>query len=158
MIKVGIGYDAHQLAKGERFVIGGIEIPYQYGSVGHSDGDVLIHAMVDSLLGAANFGDIGQLFPSSQKKWKDSNSLNFLEITNSKLVAVGYEIIHIDSIVVLQAPMISEFIPEMKNKISKILALELSQISIKATTTDHLGYIGESKGLAAQSISTIQNK
>ena len=158
MIKVGIGYDAHQLAKGERFVIGGVEIPYEYGSVGHSDGDVLIHAIVDSLLGAANLGDIGELFPSSEKKWKDSNSLNFLDISNSKLISQGYEIVHIDSVIILQTPMISEFIPEMKNKISKKLALEISQISIKATTTDHLGYIGESKGLAAQSISTLQNK
>ena len=158
MIKVGIGYDAHQLAKGETFIIGGIEIPYEYGSVGHSDGDVLIHAIIDSLLGAANLGDIGQLFPSSEKKWKDFNSLSLLDISNSRLVSKGYEIVHIDSIVILQAPMISDFIPEMKNKISKILALEISQISIKATTTDHLGYIGESKGLAAQSISTIQNK
>jgi 2-C-methyl-D-erythritol 2,4-cyclodiphosphate synthase len=158
MIKVGIGYDAHQLAKGETFIIGGIEIPYEYGSVGHSDGDVLIHAIIDSLLGAANLGDIGQLFPSSEKKWKDFNSLSLLDISNSRLVSKGYEILHIDSIVILQEPMISEFIPKMKNKISKILALELSQISIKATTTDHLGYIGESKGLAAQSISTIKNK
>ena len=158
MIKVGIGYDAHQLAKGETFIIGGIEIPYEYGSVGHSDGDVLIHAIIDSLLGAANLGDIGQLFPSSEKKWKNFNSLSLLDISNSRLVSKGYEIVHIDSIVILQEPMISEFIPKMKNKISKILALELSQISIKATTTDHLGYIGESKGLAAQSISTIQNK
>jgi len=158
MIKVGIGYDAHQLAKGETFIIGGIEIPYEHGSVGHSDGDVLIHAIIDSLLGAANLGDIGQLFPSSEKKWKDFNSLSLLDISNSRLISKGYEIVHIDSIVILQEPMISEFIPKMKNKISKILALELSQISIKATTTDHLGYIGESKGLAAQSISTIQNK
>jgi 2-C-methyl-D-erythritol 2,4-cyclodiphosphate synthase len=158
MIKVGIGYDAHQLAKGETFIIGGIEIPYEHGSVGHSDGDVLIHAIIDSLLGAANLGDIGQLFPSSEKKWKDFNSLSLLDISNSRLISKGYEIAHIDSIVILQEPMISEFIPKMKNKISKILALELSQISIKATTTDHLGYIGESKGLAAQSISTIQNK
>ena len=158
MIKVGIGYDAHQLAKGETYIIGGIEIPYEYGSIGHSDGDVLIHAIIDSLLGAANLGDLGQLFPSSEKKWKDFNSLSLLDISNSRLVSKGYEIVHIDSIVILQEPMISEFIPKMKNKISKILALELSQISIKATTTDHLGYIGESKGLAAQSISTIQNK
>ncbi|MDB9884185.1 2-C-methyl-D-erythritol 2,4-cyclodiphosphate synthase [Candidatus Marinimicrobia bacterium] len=157
-MKVGIGYDAHQLAKGETFIIGGIEIPYEHGSVGHSDGDVLIHAIIDSLLGAANLGDIGQLFPSSEKKWKDFNSLSLLDISNRRLISKGYEIVHIDSIVILQEPMISEFIPKMKNKISKILALELSQISIKATTTDHLGYIGESKGLAAQSISTIQNK
>ena len=158
MIKVGIGYDAHRLVKGERFVIGGVEIPNEYGSVGHSDGDVLIHAIVDSLLGAANFGDIGKLFPSSEKKWKDCNSLNFLDISNGKLMSKGYEIIHIDSTIILQTPIISEFIPEMKNKISNILDIELSQISIKATTTDYLGYIGESKGLAAQSISTIQNK
>ena len=158
MIKVGIGYDAHRLAKGERFVIGSVEIPNEYGSVGHSDGDVLIHAIVDSLLGAANVGDIGKLFPSNEKKWKDCNSLNFLDISNGKLMSKGYEIIHIDSIIILQAPIISELIPGMKNKISNILDIELSQISIKATTTDYLGYIGESKGLAAQSISTIQNK
>ena len=158
MIKVGIGYDAHQLSKGERFVIGGVEIPYEYGSVGHSDGDVLIHAIVDSLLGAANLGDLGKLFPSSEKKWKDSNSLNFLEITIDMLESAGYEIVHIDSIIILQTPMVSEFIPQMKNQISKAINLKESQISIKATTTDYLGYIGESKGLAAQSIATIKNK
>lgn len=157
MIKTGIGYDAHQLSKGRRLILGGVEISSEYGALGHSDGDVLIHAIVDALLGAANLGDIGKLFPSEDNQWKGASSLSFLKISIEKVKSKRYTINHIDSIIILQEPKISPFIPEMQDRISNVLNLQKNQISIKATTTDHLGYIGEGKGLAAQSIATIQS-
>ena len=155
MIKTGIGYDVHQLSEGEKLTLGGVEIPSKVGAVGHSDGDALIHSIVDALLGAANLGDIGQIFPSEDDQWKDVDSLHFLNIVGEKVGDVGFEINHIDSIIVLQKPKLSGFIPEIKYKIAYTLQIDESSVSVKATTTDHLGYIGEGKGIAAQAIATI---
>jgi len=155
MIKTGIGYDVHQLSKGEKLILGGVVIPSEVGAVGHSDGDALIHSIVDALLGAASLGDIGQLFPSEEDQWKDADSLHFLNIAGEKVRGAEFEIKHIDSIVVLQKPKLSGFIPEIKYKIAYTLQIDESSVSVKATTTDHLGYIGEGKGIAAQAIATI---
>ena len=155
MIKTGIGYDVHQLSKGEKLILGGVVIPSEVGAVGHSDGDALIHSIVDALLGAASLGDIGQLFPSEEDQWKDADSLHFLNIAGEKVRGAEFEIKHIDSIIVLQKPKLSGFIPEIKYKIAYTLQIDESSVSVKATTTDHLGYIGEGKGIAAQAIATI---
>ena len=155
MIKTGIGYDVHQLAESEKLTLGGVEIPSKVGAVGHSDGDALIHSIVDALLGAANLGDIGQLFPSEDDQWKDADSLHFLNIAGEKVRGAEFEIKHIDSIIVLQKPKLSGFIPEIKYKIAYTLQIDELCVSVKATTTDHLGYIGEGKGIAAQAIATI---
>jgi len=157
MIKTGIGYDVHQLAVGEKLILGGVEIPSEMGAVGHSDGDALVHSIVDALLGAANLGNIGKLFPSEDDRWKDADSLHFLNVTGDKLRSAGFEINHIDSVIILQKPKLSGFIPEMKYKIAYTLQLDEAQVSVKATTTDQLGYIGEGKGIAAQSIATISS-
>ena len=156
MIKTGIGYDVHQMAKGEKFILGGVEIPSEVGAVGYSDGDALVHAMVDALLGAASLGDIGKFFPSKDDQWKDVDSLHFLNVVGEKVRGAGFQINHIDAIIIFQKPKLAGFIPEMKYKIAYTLQLEKGQVSIKATTTDHLGYIGEGKGIAAQAIATIE--
>jgi 2-C-methyl-D-erythritol 2,4-cyclodiphosphate synthase len=157
MIKIGIGYDVHQLRKGEKLVLGGVAIPSEAGAVGHSDGDALVHAIVDALLGAANLGDIGKLFPSEDEKWKNADSLRFLNIAGEKLKNSQFEISHIDSIIILQKPKLAGFISDMKYKIAYTLQLDKSQVSVKATTTDYLGFIGECKGIAAQAIATISS-
>ena len=156
MIKTGIGYDVHQLSEGEKLILGGVVIPSEVGAVGHSDGDALIHSIVDALLGAANLGDIGQLFPSEDDQWKDVDSLHFLNIVGEKVRGAEFEINHIDSIIVLQKPKLAGFIQEMKYKIADALQIDESSVSVKATTTDHLGYIGEGKGIAAQAIATLK--
>ena len=112
MIKTGIGYDVHQLSEGEKLILGGVVIPSEIGAIGHSDGDALIHSIVDALLGAANLGDIGQLFPSEDDQWKDVDSLHFLNIVGEKVRGEEFEINHIDSIIVLQKPKLSGFIQE----------------------------------------------
>ena len=155
MIKTGIGYDVHQLAEGEKLILGGVEIPSEVGLVGHSDGDALIHSVIDALLGAASMGDIGQLFPSEDEQWKDADSFHFLSVTGEKMRSAKCEINHIDSVIILQKPKLTGFIPEMKYKISDTLQLNESQVSIKATTADYLGFIGKGKGLAVQTIATI---
>ena len=144
------------MAEGEKLILGGVEIPSEVGAVGHSDGDALLHAIVDALLGASGLGDIGQLFPSEDDQWKDEDSLHFLNVVGEKVRSAGFEINHIDAIIILQKPKLAGFIPEMKYKIAYTLQLVEGQVSVKATTTDHLGYIGEGKGIAAQAIATIE--
>ena len=157
MIKTGIGYDVHKLAMGRKLVIGGLEIPSEFGSVGHSDGDVLLHAIVDSMLGGSSLGDIGQLFSSDDNKWKDMNSMIFLENVTEKVKSAGFRINHIDSVIILQEPKLSEHIITMRSNIANTIKIDNSQISIKATTTDHIGNIGKGKAIAAQAITTLEN-
>ena len=155
MIRSGIGFDAHQLKKGIDLYIGGVKIDSNLGSLGHSDGDALIHALADSLLGAAGMGDIGQYFPSEEKKWENAKSEIFLFEVKKILINNGFKISNIDCTVILQKPKINSYIEPIRNNISRILELNKNYISIKATTTDHLGYIGESKGWSVISIATI---
>jgi len=157
MIKTGIGYDVHKLAMGRKLVIGGLEIPSEFGSVGHSDGDVLLHAIVDSMLGGSSLGDIGQLFSSEDNKWKDMNSMIFLENVTEKVKSAGFRINHIDSVIVLQEPKLSEHIIAMRSNIANTIKIDKSQISIKATTTDYIGNIGKGNAIAAQAITTLEN-
>ena len=157
MIKTGIGYDIHKLALGKKLSVGGVEIKSEFGSVGHSDGDVLIHAIVDSVLGALSMGDIGQLFPSDDEKWKNIHSLFFLEVVGKKLKSSDYKINHIDSVVILEKPKLSNYIPEMRTNISDTLKIDISQISIKATTADYQDSIGKNEAIAAQAIATLEN-
>ena len=140
-----------------KLILGGIEIPSEFGSVGHSDGDVLIHAIVDSILGASSMGDIGQLFSSSNDKWKDADSMIFLKQTVEKVRSAGFKINHIDSVIILQQPNISSYIDSMRSNISERISVDKSQISIKATTTDYMGYIGKGEGIATQTIATLDH-
>ena len=155
MIKTGIGYDVHQLGEGMPLIIGGVTIESSLGSIGHSDGDGLIHAICDSLLGASGLGDIGVFFPSDDKKWENVQSHLFLTEVNKMVLKSGYYISNIDCTIVLQKPKLNSYREQIKKNISKILSLNENAISIKATTTDHLGYIGKSKGWSVIAISTI---
>ena len=155
MIRSGIGFDAHQLKKGIDLYIGGIKIDSHLGSVGHSDGDALIHALVDSLLGAAGMGDIGQYFPSEKVEWENVKSELFLIEIRKILINNGFKISNVDCTVVLQKPKINSYIEPIRDNVSRILELKRNCVSIKATTTDYLGYIGDSKGWSVISIATI---
>ena len=156
MIKTGIGYDIHKLARGKKLFVGGVEVKSDFGSIGHSDGDVLIHAIADSLLGASTLGDIGQFFPSEDVKWKDIHSLYFLEVVEKKIKSSGYKINHIDSVVILERPRLSDYIIKMRTNISSTLKIDISQISVKATTADYLDSVGKNEAIAAQAIATIE--
>ena len=155
MIRTGIGYDVHQLAKGELLNIGGVDIPSSFGSVGHSDGDALIHAVVDALLGASALGDIGQFFPSNDDTWKGAPSSYFLADAVKRIGEAGFEINNIDATIILQKPKLEEFIPKMKYNLSHSMQIDESKVSIKATTSDHLGFVGDSSGWAVQAIATL---
>ena len=155
MIKTGIGYDVHKLKEGIPLIIGGVMIESSLGSVVHSDGDGLIHAICDSFLGAYGIGDIGTFFPSDNKKWENAESRLFLTEVNKMVLQAGYYISNIDCTIVLQKPKLNNYIPGIKKNIANILKLSANNISIKATTTDYLGYIGESKGWSVIAVSTI---
>ena len=158
MYKVGIGYDVHQLKSGESLILGGVDIEFDKGISGHSDGDVLTHSIIDSILGASSNGDIGKHFPSSDEKWKNFSSLKMLGFIYNDLIKQYYRIEHIDAVLILQEPNLSRFIDEMKSNILENLNNEKCTVSIKATTTDYLGFIGEGKGIACQAISTLIKK
>jgi 2-C-methyl-D-erythritol 2,4-cyclodiphosphate synthase len=158
MTRTGIGIDAHAFITGEGFVLGGVSIPDSRSISGHSDGDVVIHAIVDALLGAAAEGDIGTHFPSSDPQWKDASSRTFLTWTKGKLSETGYGIDHVDCSVILQEPAIAGYIPEMRRNVSIDLEIDIDQVSIKATTTDHLGFAGRKEGIAAMAVATITSR
>ena len=155
MIKSGIGYDVHSLVKGEELIIGGVKIDSSWGSAGHSDGDVLLHAIVDALLGAAKLGDIGMHFTSSDERWKGMESIHFLEQAALLVRGQGFEIDHVDSTVILEEPKLAEIIPQMVYKVSYTLKIDETAVSIKATTTDKMGFIGRGEGVGAMAIATI---
>ena len=158
MYKVGIGYDVHQLKSGESLILGGVDIEFDRGISGHSDGDVLTHSIIDSILGASSNGDIGKHFPSSDEKWKNFSSLKMLGLVYNDLIMRDFKIEHIDAVLILQEPNLSRFIDKMKKNILDNLNNEKCTVSIKATTTDYLGFIGEGKGIACQAIATLIKK
>ena len=155
-MRIGIGVDIHPLKENNPLIIGGVVIPAPLGSQGHSDGDALIHAIVDALLGALGLGDIGSYFPSNDDKWENVSSTLFLKDCVEKIINAGWEIENIDTIVILQNPKISEFIPQIKMKLSQTIHISKNQISVKATTTDHLGFIGKEMGWATQAIALLK--
>ena len=158
MIRTGIGYDSHKLVKGNNLIIGGVPIPSNYKSVGHSDGDSLIHAIIDSILGAASLGDIGQHFPSSDKTLKGSPSSYFLKEVMDKLAKNNYYVVNIDSTIILQKPLVGPHITKIKKNLSTLMHINENKVSVKATTTDGLGVIGASEGWSALAISTLTKK
>ena len=156
--RVGYGIDVHKLKKNIPLIIGGIKIKSSYGIEGHSDGDVLIHAIVDSILGALSLGDIGTYFPSNNNKWKNCNSQIFLEHSMHKLTELDFQICNIDTTIILELPHLNPYIQDIRENLSKIMNIGLECISIKATTTDRLGFIGKKEGIAAMSSILIKNK
>jgi len=155
-LKVGIGCDSHPLVSGRRLILGGVDIPYDKGLSGWSDADVVTHAIVDALCGAADLGDIGTLFPSQEQEYKDISSLVLLRKASEQLKAQGLKVTNIDVTIIAQNPKLSPFIPEMRKRLSQVLSVESTQVTIKATTTNGLGFIGRGEGIAAQSVALIQ--
>lgn len=153
--RIGLGYDVHKLQEGLKFYLGGIEIPHYKGSVAHSDGDVLIHAICDALLGAANLRDIGYHFPDTDNQYKNIDSKILLHKTYILVKEKGFCIENIDSIISLQKPKIMNYIPEMQKTLADILKIDIENISIKATTTEHLGFEGREEGVSAKAIVLI---
>ncbi|PWD99908.1 2-C-methyl-D-erythritol 2,4-cyclodiphosphate synthase [Marinilabilia rubra] len=156
-IRIGMGYDVHQLAEGYKLWIGGIEIPFKKGSVGHSDGDVLIHAICDALLGALNLRDIGYHFPDTDPDLKGIDSKILLEKTMNIIREKGYDLGNMDTTICLQKPKINPHIPEMQKTLARVMKVDISQVSVKATTTEKLGFVGEGKGISAYA-SVLINK
>ena len=158
MIRTGIGYDVHPLAEGETLIIGGVEVPSSFGSVGHSDGDALIHAVVDALLGAAALGDIGQFFPSNDESWKGTPSTHFLANAVKRIRDAGFEINNVDATIILQKPKLADHMQQMRYNLAYSMQIDEPQVSVKATTTDHLGFVGDGSGWAVQAIATLCKK
>tara|TARA_Y100001970_G_C14034374_1_gene750294 strand:- start:420 stop:935 length:516 start_codon:yes stop_codon:yes gene_type:complete len=150
-LRIGNGFDVHPLVKGRPLILGGVKIEHDYGCDGHSDGDVITHSIMDSILGALGQGDLGDHFPSSDNKYKNANSIELLKNIHSKFLNKGWSIINIDSTIILQAPIIKPYIKTMEETIHNICCKlnDANSISIKATTTDHLGFIGNKEGIAA---------
>ncbi len=154
-MRIGLGYDVHQLVPDRKLWLGGIEIPHTLGLLGHSDADVLLHAICDALLGAAALGDIGKHFPDNDPKYKNIDSKLLLRRCNELLLENGYRVGNIDSIIVAQKPKVGPYIPQMRECIASILSIEPGQVSVKATTTEHLGFEGREEGISAHAIALL---
>jgi 2-C-methyl-D-erythritol 2,4-cyclodiphosphate synthase len=155
-MRIGQGFDVHALVAGRRLVMGGVEIPHAKGLAGHSDADVLLHAICDALLGAAALGDIGVHFPDSDAKYAEIDSRELLRSVVKKVGLAGYRIVNVDATIIAQAPRMAPHVPRMTGNIAADLGVNPSQVSIKATTTEGLGYTGRGEGIAAQAIALIE--
>lgn len=155
-IKVGFGFDVHQMKEGHPFIVGGVDLQHHSGAFGHSDADVLVHAICDAILGAANLEDIGYHFPNTDMKWKGVSSLVLLKECIALIQEKGWSIINIDSMLCLEAPKIKPFIPQMKIKIAEATGLDVEDISIKATTNETMGFIGRQEGVVAYAVCLLQ--
>lgn len=156
MYKIGYGFDAHRFSKDSKLIIGGVEIPFELGLAGHSDADVLSHAICDALLGALGEGDIGSHFPDSDPKYKGMSSLVFLEETIALMHKKGFEIENLDSVVVCEKPKIAPHIKQIKDTLSPVLKISTDLLGIKATTTDKMGFTGRGEGIAAHTVALIK--
>lgn len=156
MIRVGSGYDVHKLVEGRKLILGGVTIPFEKGLLGHSDADVLVHAVMDALLGAAAMGDIGQHFPDNDNSYKDISSMKLLYKVLYLLKKENYDIINIDATVIAQKPKLASYISDMKKNIAEVLEIEQNQINIKATTEEGLGFTGAGLGIAANAVCLIE--
>lgn len=156
--RVGIGFDVHKFAFGRKLILGGVEIPSEKGLEGHSDADVLLHAICDALLGAAALGDIGKHFPNTDDRYKNISSLILLEKTNELIASQNFVVANIDSTIIAERPKLLPYIEEMTEKISEVLKINKSQISIKATTSEKLGFTGREEGIVAMAVALIYSK
>jgi 2-C-methyl-D-erythritol 2,4-cyclodiphosphate synthase len=155
-IRIGHGYDVHKLVEGRRLILGGVDIPYEKGLLGHSDADVLLHAISDSLLGAAALGDIGKHFPDTDAAYKNADSLVLLKRVNELLLSAGYRASNVDATVIAQAPKLAMHIEQMRKNIASALGTELCDISVKATTEERLGFTGRGEGISAHAVCIIE--
>ena len=151
-MRVGLGYDVHKLVEGRKLIMGGVEIPHTHGLLGHSDADVLVHAIMDSMLGALALGDIGKHFPDNDEKYKGADSIKLLEFVNNLIVEKGYTIGNIDATIIAQNPKMLPHIDTMRRNIAEALNIDINNINIKATTEEKLGFTGQELGISSQSI------
>jgi 2-C-methyl-D-erythritol 2,4-cyclodiphosphate synthase len=156
VVTTGIGYDCHAFGADRRLVLGGIEIPHDRGLVGHSDADVLTHAVIDALLGAAALGDIGQHFPDTDERYRDANSLELLRITAAMLADAGYGIVHIDATVMIERPAVSPKRDAIRGALAAALGVRVEEVSVKATRGEGMGFVGHEEGAAALAIATVR--
>ena len=158
MTRFGMGYDVHKLVENRKLIIGGVDIPYEKGLLGHSDADVLLHAISDALLGAAALGDIGKHFPDTDPRYKGADSLKLLEEVGNLLVAKGYVVGNVDATIVAQKPKMLPYIPQMRENIARVLHVDIDQINVKATTEEHLGFTGSGQGISSYAVAGIEPK
>jgi 2-C-methyl-D-erythritol 2,4-cyclodiphosphate synthase len=158
MFRIGQGFDVHRFASGRELIVGGVNIPYELGLLGHSDADVLLHAISDAILGALGEGDIGKHFPDTNEAFKGADSKKLLQHVVSIMKSKGYQVVNIDSTIIAQNPKMSPFIPEMNKVIAGLLGIELEQVNVKATTTEKLGFTGREEGVAAEAIVLLSQK
>lgn len=156
MTRFGMGYDVHRLVAGRRLIVGGVDIPHEYGLLGHSDADVLLHAVEDALLGAAALGDLGRHFPDSDERWKGVSSMKLMEHVAEMIREKGYRVGNIDATIVAQRPKFAPYIEEMRCNIAEKLGLELDRVNVKATTEEKLGFTGEEKGISAYAVAGLE--
>ena len=154
-MRIGHGYDVHRLAQGRKFILGGVEIPHETGLLGHSDADVLVHAIMDSILGACALGDIGKLFPDSDEKYRGADSLGLLKEVMRLVKENGFTVINIDSTVAAQSPKLAPYIMQMRQNIASAAGIDVSRVSVKATTEEGLGFTGERLGVSATAICLV---
>lgn len=155
-MRIGIGYDVHRLIEGRKLILGGVAIPFEKGLLGHSDADVLVHAINDALLGAAALGDIGTHFPDTDIKYKDISSILLLKEVKKILSEAGYKVVNIDSVICAERPKLSPYINEMRENIAAALTIDKNRVSIKVTTTEKLGFEGREEGISSQAVCLIE--
>ncbi len=156
MTRVGIGYDVHPLVAGRRLILGGVEIPHDRGLEGHSDADVLLHAICDAVLGALGAGDIGHFFPNTDPRWKNAPSRLFIEEAARQVAARGGRVVNVDATVIAQEPKLAPHIPRMRQCIAAALGVREEQIGLKATTNERLGFVGREEGIAAMAVASVE--
>jgi 2-C-methyl-D-erythritol 2,4-cyclodiphosphate synthase len=156
MSRVGIGFDSHRLAVGRRLVIGGVEIPYERGLDGHSDSDVLAHAVIDALLGAAGMGDIGEHFPDTDERWRDADSMQLLARVVESVHAAGLEVVNVDCTVVMEAPKLLPHKPAIREGLAAVLGVELACVNVKASTGEGMGFVGRGEGVATLAVAGLR--
>ena len=156
-MRIGHGYDVHKLVEGRDLILGGVKIPYEKGLLGHSDADVLLHAVSDALLGAAALGDIGKHFPDTDPQYKGADSLELLRVVGEKIKEAGYKVCNIDVTMIAQRPKLAPHIPTMRENIARVLSVELSQVNVKATTEEHLGFTGDGSGMSCHAVCLLEN-
>jgi 2-C-methyl-D-erythritol 2,4-cyclodiphosphate synthase len=154
----GIGYDCHRFAAGRRLILGGVEIPHERGLEGHSDADVLTHAVIDALLGAAGLGDIGEHFPDTDERYRDADSLVLLETVLTTVIATGLEVLHVDCTVVMEAPKLAPHRQAIRESLARALGLSATRVNVKATTGEGMGFVGRGEGVAALAVASLRTR
>lgn len=156
-MRIGHGYDVHKLVEGRDLILGGVKIPFEKGLLGHSDADVLLHAVSDSLLGASALGDIGKHFPDTDPKYKGADSLELLRVVGEKVKEAGFKVSNIDVTMIAQRPKLASHIPTMRENIARVLSLDISQVNVKATTEERLGFTGDGSGMSCHAVCLLEN-